>query len=297
MRAVAVGFVAGVIAVTSVFAQPDVTRAKELYQAAEQAMAEKRYADAARDYGAAYDLTKDPALFYKIGSANERAGTCDIALIYYGRYLREGKPSEQHLKLTQERIAACGGSSGDAGSGAVGSADAGAGSGTGSADVGAGSGSAGAGSAIGAGSAEVGAGSADIGAGSADVGAGSAAIATVLPARHRAAWLLVGGSIASFTLGAVLAYSADAAERDVSDLYVGLGGVPPQFTPANQKRFDDLVAEGERYEKLSWAAFGIAGALAVGATIRFLTAKPAEQSVITPTVTPKGAGVSATWRF
>jgi hypothetical protein len=287
MRAVAVALVAGTIGVTSVLAQPggaDVDRAKDLYKAAEQAVSENRFADAARDYGAAYDITKDPVLFYKIASANERAGKCEIALIYYGRYVREARPNEQFLALVRERIVACGGDprriAGDAPD-ATGSAEP-AGSGSAPppvpeptpdpqpepldplADPGAGSGS---------------------------------AAAPVVAPRHRVAWLLVGGSIASLTLGAVLAYSADAAERDVSDLYVGLGGVPPQFNPAIKQRFDDLVAEGKRYEKLSWASFGIAGALAIGAAIRFATAKPAEQTVITPTVTPKGAGVSATWRF
>jgi hypothetical protein len=281
MRAVAVGFVATVVAVTSVVAQPDVEKAKELYQAAELAMKENRFVDAARDYGAAYEASKEPAVCYKIASARARAGRCDTAVIYYRRYLREGKPSEQHAQLTRERITACGGdTTGDTGSGSAGSADVG-------------SGSAAPGSAGSQGSADAGSAIAPV-----DAGSGSAVAPTAIAPRHRVAWLLVGGSIATITLGAVLAYSADAAERDVSDLYVGLGGVPPQYTPQTQKRFDDLVAEGKRYEKLSWAAFGIAGALAVGATIRFLTDKePAKESVVAPVVTPKGAGVSATWRF
>ena len=119
----------------------------------------------------------------------------------------------------------------------------------------------------------------------------------MLPPRHRVAWLIVGGSIASFTIGAVLAYSANAAENDVNDLYVGLNGTPPTFNSTTKARYDDLIAEGERYQTLSLIAFGVAGALAVTAAIRFATAKPAETTVITPTVSPKGAGVSATWRF
>src|SRR3954469_6490936 len=87
----------------------DLARARELYRSAESAMQDGRYDDAARDYGAAYELSADPALFYKIGHASERAGKCDVALVYYARYLRDGKPTEQFTALTRERIAACGG--------------------------------------------------------------------------------------------------------------------------------------------------------------------------------------------
>ncbi|HNU08438.1 MAG TPA: hypothetical protein PKO33_11785, partial [Pyrinomonadaceae bacterium] len=39
----------------------------------------------------------------------------------------------------------------------------------------------------------------------------------------------VTGSIALVTIGAVLAYSADSAENDITDLYVGLSGNPPIY--------------------------------------------------------------------
>ncbi|HEU4732184.1 MAG TPA: hypothetical protein VFT22_30020, partial [Kofleriaceae bacterium] len=87
-------------------------RAKDLYRSAEAAMKEGRFEDALRDYGAAYDLSKDPALFFKIGHANELAGRCEVALSYYARYLREGKPTEAFVALTEQRIAACGGQRG-----------------------------------------------------------------------------------------------------------------------------------------------------------------------------------------
>src|SRR5258708_4771468 len=85
MRAAASAVVAAAVTVAllvpSPRAQPspDVNRAKDLYVSAEAAMTEARYADALRDYGAAYELTKDPVLFYKIGTANEKAGKCDTA--------------------------------------------------------------------------------------------------------------------------------------------------------------------------------------------------------------------------
>src|SRR6185369_16837976 len=102
MRGVASGVLAGVVLAAAIVgpsptrAQPaptEVERAKDLYTSAEAAMREARYADAIRDYGAAYEITRDAVLFYKIGAAHERLGKCDVALIYYRRYLKEAQPS------------------------------------------------------------------------------------------------------------------------------------------------------------------------------------------------------------
>ena len=93
-------------------AQPssaDLDRARIMYAAAELAMTESRFADAARDYALAYDASKDPALLFKIGGANERAGKCDVAVDYFWRYLREAKPTPDFVTLTQQRIRICGG--------------------------------------------------------------------------------------------------------------------------------------------------------------------------------------------
>ena len=50
---------------------------RRLYAAGEQEIAAGAYADAARDYGAAYELTKDPVLFFKIGTRERgRPGKC-----------------------------------------------------------------------------------------------------------------------------------------------------------------------------------------------------------------------------
>src|SRR5258708_5601904 len=73
-------------------ASDDIERARDRYVSAEAAMKDGRFDDAARDYGAAYELSKDPALFFKIGHALESAGKCETALIYYARYLRDGAP-------------------------------------------------------------------------------------------------------------------------------------------------------------------------------------------------------------
>lgn len=289
MRRLLAGVLAGALVGTAIAQPPppDVDRAKELYQDARRALDEGRHGDAIRDFGTVYDLTKDPVMFYWIGNANEKAGRCDVALIYYGRYLKEAQPTAQFLETVQQRIAACGGDPRNL----VG----------GSAVEPAGSGSAALPPGIGSATEPAGTGSAvepAVPAVEPGVGSGSAAVVP-LRAGNQGPWLLVGGSIAMLTVGIVLAYSANASENDVSDLYVGLEGNPPVFDQRTKQRYDDLTAEGERYEKLSWASFALAAGLAGGAAVWFLLARDGsdERPVVTPTVQPQGAGVSATVRW
>jgi hypothetical protein len=284
---------------------PDLTRAKELYQLAERAMKDGRFDDAARDYGASYELSKDPALFFKIGRANEGAGRCNVALTYYARYLRDGKPTEQYATTTRERIRACGG---DAHSGSAGaSADRGHGSAaemgnaTGTRPPAAGATGEGSGAAGENRAAAQGAGS-DAGAtgadGSAGVRSGEAAPPppSLVPTnRHKVAWVLTGGAIALTALGGILAVAASSSENDVRDLYVGFAGQPATFDAETRKRYDDLIDQGHRFQHLSWASFGLAGAAAAGAAILFVLGgreESAPRARVTPVVTPSGAGVA-----
>jgi hypothetical protein len=280
-RSVLAGVVAGallgatIVRPPTIRAQPaDIDRAKDLYTSGRKAMDEKRYADAVRDFGAAYDVSKDPALFYWIANANAQSGHCDIALIYYGRYVKEGHPAEAVLPTVKERITACGGDPTIVGA---------TGSGSGSDNVvvepvGSGSGSA-----------------VPVGSGS---GSGSdLAPPPPLKARHQGPWLMVGGSIALVTIGAVLAYSANASENDISDLYVGLEGTPPEFDARTKKRYDDLIAEGKRYETLSRVSFGLAAGLGIGAAVWFYVTRDKSKASEKKTVriTPnEHHGISAT---
>lgn len=280
---------------------PDVSRARDLYRSAEAAMKDGRFDDAIRDYGAAYELSKDPALFFKIGRANERAGRCETALIYYARYLREGKPTEQFTATTRERILACGGdarsvegsaapvspeptSETDA-SGTPGTT-AQAGSAAGTTEP--------AGATEPAGEAGSAAGSATEPVDGAAASAGSGAPRVLIPSNHhKVAWLLTGGAIALAALGGILGYAADSSENDVRDLYVGFAGQPATFDGQTRKRYDDLVDQGHRYEHLSWASFGLAGAAAVGAAVLFVIGGREEAApAVTPVVTRTGAGVA-----
>jgi hypothetical protein len=263
MRAVISGVTAGVLiasVATAPLAQPtqapDLAHAKELYATANQAMTEGRFDDAARDFGGAYDLTHDPILFFKIGLANEKAGHCDTAQIYFDRYLKEAKPDRKFQQLAQDHIRACGGDARDVIPATTEPETdlTGSGSDTGSAAA----------------------------LPPPPAPAPPAPAPTPVPAPlpppppplappgNDAAWLMVGGGLAFVTIGAVLAYSASSSEQDLKDLYVGLDGNPPVYDATVAKRYQSLVDEGQRYEHLSWAAFGVAGGFAVAATILFL---------------------------
>ena len=299
--AVLAALLTGSIALPVTHAQPaapsaaELSRAKDLYKSAEAAIADGRFDDAVRDYGAAYELSKDPALFYKIGRANERAGKCDAALLYYARYLREGNPSEAFAATTKERITACGGDvhnlPGNAGPSEP-KPSASSGSGHGSASpVSPGSGTAArpsdAGRASGDSEPPSGTGT--------DTGAATPAPTLTPSNRHKAAWLLTGGAIALATLGGVLAYATNSSENDVRDLYVGFAGQPPRFDAQTKKRYDDLVDQGHRYQHLSWASFGLAGAAAAAAAVLFVLGgrnEAAPHARITPVVTTNSAGVA-----
>jgi hypothetical protein len=275
----------------------DLERARVEYTAAETAMTDGDFNLATNHYANSYRASNDPALLYKIGVARQKAGDCLNAVRLYWTFLQLGKPGDDHATLTRERIRKCGGDADHEPGPPPADPVAGWGftvpaPGSGSAEPTPGSGS---------GSAIAGSGSAEpAGSGSAVEPAGSGSAVPPPPksikGKHRAAWLLVGGAVAAVTAGAVLAYSSSAAEKDVEDLYVGLGGTPPRFDANTRKRFDDLVAEGNRYEKLSWVSFGVAAALGGVATWRFLTDKKSTVEV-TPSASPAGAGVRATLRW
>jgi tetratricopeptide (TPR) repeat protein len=281
----------------------DPQRAKELYQSAEVAMAAQDYETAARDYGAAYEISHDPVLFYKIGTANERAGKCPLAVIYYRRYIAEGKPTPAFADITNARIKACDpdakpdtktdakpDAKTDAKTDAKADAKPDPKPDAAPAPVAPPDGNEINDEAKPEPSTAMGAfvGSKDKG------GKGEP-----LTARNRAAWLCVTGSIALITVGAVLAYSADSAEQDIKDLYVGLGSNAPVFDRETKAIYEDMIAQGQRYERLSWLSFGLAGVTAGAAAYLFWRehARRTEHATIAPTVTKDSAGVSATFSF
>lgn len=281
MRAALAGVLSSLFVAGVALAESDLARAKDLYLGAEKAMAEGRHADAIRDYGATFDITRDPILFYKMGAAYEKAGQCDVATIYYGRYVKEARPTDRYLELTKERVRACGGDDRIVVSAAptppaptsppepapVEPAPPPA-----PADPAA--------------------------AVSITAGVPAAGSATVkMSQRDRGAWLLVASSVGFVTVGTVLAYAANSAESDITDLYEGFTGTPASFDDKTRATYDDLVAEGRRYERLSWLSFGLAGATVIGAIVLFKTGDDERPVTIAPTASSTSAGVRATLRF
>jgi hypothetical protein len=110
------------------------------------------------------------------------------------------------------------------------------------------------------------------------------------------AWLLVGGALTFATTGAVLAYSTSSAEQDIRDLYTSPNGRLTRFDANTRRRYEDLVDEGNRYQTLSFVAFGLTAACAAGAAYFFWRSvhEPAAPT-IAPVVTPSGAGVRLTF--
>jgi hypothetical protein len=255
------------LAARSASADPDIEHAKQLYKAAEEAMDAARWQEAIDDFGGAYEITKDPVLFFKIGTANQKAGKCDVALVYFGRYLKEAHPTKKFVDLAGERIAECS----KAAPAAVDKPPVAPIEKPPVVDT------------------------------PIEPVVVEHPVAPPAPAPHphgnAAAWLCVGGAIAFATIGAVLAYSASSSEDDISDLYVGAAGVPPTFDASTQKRYNDLVDEGHRYQYLSWASFGMAGGAAIAAAVLFATGHTAEETIVTPVASGNSVGAAATWHF
>jgi hypothetical protein len=265
-------------------AQPDFAAAKQHYQAAEQAAGKGDHATAAREYGIAYDITKDPVLFYKIGQSYHRAGDCTSANVYYGRYLKEGNPSEEFKKKTEEAMKACG----QPGSPAPAEDP-----------------------------------TQDTGRAERDAGKPGAVppasdpeavggVTTAPPSledeepswQRTAAWSSVGISIALLTTGAVLGLSAASREEDVDNLieFRDADGQPAIYTGATRERYNDLIAEGDRLESLAVIAFAASGVAVASAVLFFVLDARAGQddqagAALRPSAGPDGVGLSWGGRF
>jgi hypothetical protein len=267
----------------------DLHGARERYAAAEAAMKEGRFEDARRDYEAAHALSRDPALLFKIGRAHEGAGTCEVAVAYYVRYLCEGAPATQFVATTEARIAACGGEPRAPGARSCPVPDRPAARDPGPATPP---------SPPSTPPSDAASARADAAPGSADAASASAAsppgARALSPSHsHKAAWVLTGSGIALLAIGSVLAYATDAAENDIRDLYTGFSGQPFAFDAQTRRRYDELIDDGERFQRLSWTAFGLAGAAAASAAILFVVGRRDEgPPPIAPVVTTTSAGVS-----
>ena len=266
-------------------ATPDFAAAKQHYQAAEEASGKGDHATAAREYGIAYGITKDPVLFYKIGQSYHRAGDCTSANVYYGRSLKEGNPSEDFKKKTEEAMKTCGQAKQP-------ETPENRTPGTGNREQGTGN----AGATTPATDPEA-------------VGAPTAGPPKSLedeePSWQRtAAWSSVGIAIALLTTGAVLGLSAASREEDVGNLidFRDADGQPATYTGATRERYNDLLAEGDRLESLAVVALAASGVAAASAALFFVLDARAAQgdeasTALRPSAGPDGVGLSWGGRF
>jgi hypothetical protein len=305
-KALVCAFVLGFMAGPAVAQQQgDLQTAKEHYARAEQAMKSGDHALAADQYGMAYDITRDPVLFYKIASAHYEARNCEAAIAYYNRYLDEGKPDERFRALTQERIETCkttgGPGPGDGGAGGAGE-DRGQDA---SGDVSSGAPDGQPGS------------DADQPDPSADApgllglpGAGGDRPPSFadqeVSAYSKTAWVSVGFAATFITAGAVLGLSASSREEDLKNLieFRYPNGEPAIYAGTSRERYEDYIDEGERLARYSRIAFVAAGLAAASATAFFIldarASKEADAGMgagIRPVATPDGLGMAASWRF
>jgi hypothetical protein len=225
---------------------PDYEAARRAYRTAEAAMASGDYAAAARDFGIAYRQSRDPVLFFKIATAFQKAGDCHTAVVYYRRYLAEGKPDASFQARTQAEIAVC--------------------------------------------------------------GAATATAAPTAPAhddraswQRPVAWTAVGMTAALVTAGTVLGMAARSRQSDLEDLLDDAGDQP--FAGSARAEYEDLIDEGERFERLSIVALSAAGVTAVAAVLCFALDGDDDDRrgtagiELSPTVSPDGAGLFAGWSF
>lgn len=264
MRGIAAGFftlcvAARVYAQPAEPAEPDYPAAKQHYDAGTTALDAGQYDQAIDELQASYQISQDPVLFFKIGTAYEKAGKCSDAIGYYERYLNEAKPDESFVALTKQRIDACKAQLPPPAPEPKSSEPAPA------------------------------------AASPAAAPAQPPAEPMHTSANKDRAWLFVGGTLAFATAGAVLAYSISSVEQDIDDLYISNNGMPPEWNDKTQQRLDDLNAQGHRYEVLAWTSFGLAAACGIGATFFFVRAS--HEVEVAPVVSPKQAGAAVTLHF
>ena len=242
-------------------AEPDYVAAKQHFDAGTQALDAGQYDQAIEELQAAYQISQDPVLFFKIGTAYEKAGKCSDAIGYYERYLSEAKPEESFVTLTKQRIEACKAQlPAPAPEPTPTPAEA-----------------------------------TPPTAAPAPSPAAPAAETLHTSANKDRASLFVGGALAFATTGAVLAYSITSVEQDIDDLYISNNGMPPEWNDKTRQRLDDLNTQGHRYEVLAWTSFGLAAACGLGATFFFVRAS--HEVEVAPVMSPKQAGAAVTLHF
>ena len=298
-------------------AKPDYAAAKKHYDDAEQAAHAQDWALAAKEYGIAYEITRDPVLFFKLGNTYQLSGDCTRSVEYFERYMAEANPSDEYRADIKTRIARCNSSLTNAA--AAGNA--------------------------GSGDAQILAPPADLTDSTAktDNSRDTDNSATTTPGleealprgepagaeglgtnpelapeqigqptfmdedptwQETAAWTSVGVSFALLSASAILGLSADSREEDLDNLFQfrDSEGNPAQYGQTVQERYETLIEEGEDLNTMAMVALGLAGVSTAGAIVFFVLDSVASKesdgiSSIAPAVTRDSLGVTAGWAF
>lgn len=263
--------------------EPDLEAARQHYQKGETAVAAGEWKTAAREYGAAYEITRDPVLFFKIAESNQNAGDCAAAIVYYRRYLREAPNVEPFRATTEDKIRECEERQAEQQRQEEATDEAGDGAFVAGADF----------------------------APDPAPGAVPPSFVDDEPSWQRtAAWASVGGFVAFTTIGAVLGLSSRSRAEDLDNLadFRDSNGNPATFTGTTRERYEDLIKEGEQLERFALIAFGAAG-VAAGAAVLFFVldatrpddaegvAAGARGVRVAPAIGADALGVTAGWSF
>ena len=293
LQIVAAGAVALALLAPAAADDAKVEEARMHYQNAEKAMEEGRFAGAAAEYIAAYEIMGDAVLFFKIATAYDQAGDCEQALVYYRRYLRQGSPTEQFKTTTEERIAACSAAS-TTGTTAdpdpVPDPDVPPGPGPDTVpdpdpdpdpvpDP--------------------------------DPDADPSFLDEKPSIKKSAGWVLMGTTVVLATAGTILALSGQSREEDIQSLadYRDPQGLPAAYDGTVADRYADLVDEGDRFNTYAKVAFVAAGVTAVASvTLLVLDSAGSKESAsgsaisrtlqrVTPVLGRGHAGLAAAFDF
>jgi hypothetical protein len=275
--------------------KPDYDKAREHYTKGTAALQARDFSSAAREFGAAYQITKDPVLFFKIAQAHDNASDCESALVYYGRYLKEANPSKEDQAVAEQRVMACTKKMGSAEQ--SGRTEQGVDRGV-QTDFGSDTGDSGSGDDLLPSPTET----------HVD---GAATQSTAGPLtdgepswQHTAAWVSVGVTVGAATVAAVLGLSAASREEDIDRLVTPGSGGALTFEGSVREQYEAYINEGKDQQTYSFIAWGVAGAAAVAATVFFVLDASAGREKATgdglslvPMISSEAVGLSAGWGF
>lgn len=277
---------------------PDFAAAKVHYTNAENAANAGDWAVATKEYGIAYEITRDPVLFFKLGNAYLKSNDCSRAVDYFQRYLNEANPSQEFRDDASLRIKTCQGSSGLPTTATRGeeTKDSSSLKSTHTAEV------------IvpvnNSSATEQGRDEESVGGWAPDdLGDQPVFLDEATTWQSTAAWGSVAVSVALLSAGTVLGLSAKSREEDIDNLisYRDPNGEAAAFEGNVSQRHQELIDEGNKLNKMALVTFGLAGAGVVTAAVFFFldpgSDAPEDALTILPNVSGDSFGVKTGWSF